>query len=126
MAEFHELDPIDFKQLYPMYADIADDILDNLWIAVELNSPGFIWAYSQKTANYYWYIVLAHYCQLWTTQQAGRIKDASEGKVSMSLEDLGSPNLQWWCSTNWGNQIAQLLRRRGGFTYIPESGYYGC
>jgi len=119
-AVFHELDPADFKLQYPMYSDIPDNILLNLWIAVELNAPGFFWAYSQNTANHYWYVVLAHYCQLWNTQQAGRITDAAEGDVSMSLEQLGAPSLQWWCSTNWGNEVAQLLRRRGGATYVTR------
>lgn len=120
MAVFPAVNPTDFKTKYPMYADISDATIINLWVAVELNSPGFFWAYSQNTANHYWYVVLAHYCQLWQTQQAGRITAASEGDVNVTLEQLGAPSLQWWCSTNFGNEIAQLLRRRGGFTYVPR------
>lgn len=121
MAVFQELNPTDFKAKYPMYSDIPDETLENLWVAVELNSPGFFWNYSQNTANHYWYIVLAHYSQLWQTQQAGRITAAAEGDVNVTYEGV-SPSLAWWSSTNWGNEVAQLLRKRGGFTYFP-AGY---
>lgn len=118
MAVFPALNPTDFKNKYPMYSDISDDTMLNLWVAVELNAPYFFWQYTQNTANHYWYVVLAHYCQLWQTMQAGKINNAAEGDVSVGYENLGQPSRMWWCSTSWGNEVSQLIRRRGGFTYV--------
>ena len=119
MAIFPPLNPTDFTNKYPQYAGIPSSTLQNLWIGVEINTPPFIGQYSQNTANHYWYVVLAHYCELWQTNQAGRVTSATQGDTTTTLENLGSPNLMWWSSTNWGSEIAQMIRMRGGAFYSP-------
>lgn len=117
-AVFPSLNPTDFKSKYKMYVDISDDTLQNLWVSVELNAPKFLFNYSQNTANHYFYIILAHYCELWQTRQAGRVVSATAKDVSTNFEVMDMPTLQWWATTNWGNEISQLIRRRGGAFYV--------
>ena len=121
-AIFQPLNPADFQAKYPQYANISADTLQNLWVAVELNLPGFFWAYSQNTFNHYTYICLAHFCQLRLTQQPGRVTQGTQGDTSTTLENMpvgSAGSLQWWCQTNWGSEIAQLMRRKAGAVYIP-------
>jgi hypothetical protein len=115
------LDVTTFQALYPEYYSIQTVVLNDLWIAVENISPGFIWNYTQQMANSYWFKVLAHLCQLRLTRQPGRVVSGVQGDTTTSFENIpqtSAGSLQWWSSTNWGLEIAQLIRRRGGSTYI--------
>ncbi len=112
------LDITAWRTIYTMYSQVSDAVLNNLWVGVETTTPAMILAYSQSKINYYYYLVLAHYAEMWLTQQNGRVVAATQKDTATTFESLGSPTLQWWASTQWGAQIAQLIRQRGGATWV--------
>lgn len=105
-----------------MYASIPDNILENFWIWADiLGTPIISWQRTETKRTSLYYLVLAHLCELYKRGPGavGMITTATEGTTTVGFEVNKSNSLIFWNQTSWGMIIALLMKRRGGFQFIP-------
>ncbi len=110
-----------FIAQYPMYSTSPSQaVLTNLWTQVNVVGTPIIGCVPDASQSYYYYLVLAHLAELWLRGPGavGIVSSSTQGTVSIGLEVPKSQGLIWWNQTQWGQQIAQIIMMRGGFTFI--------
>ena len=111
-----------FRQFYPMYASISDDILTNLWTGADVfGTPIISYQPTADKQRYFYYVVEAHLAELYLRGPGatGITSSTSQGSVSIAFEVDKSNSLLFWNQTSWGMQIAYLMKKHGGFALIP-------
>lgn len=116
-----------FITQYPMYAvNPTQAILTNLWNEVDTIGTPIISTLIQAKQEYYYYVVEAHLAELWLRGPgANGITSASQqDSVTVTFEIDKANSLLFWNQTSWGAKIAQLIKMRGGFTFICGGNNY--
>lgn len=109
-----------FRESYPMYSDISDTILTNLWTEVDVFGTPIISYLKPDKQTYYYYVVEAHLAELWKRGPGtnGIINSSTQGTVSASFTVEQTGSILWWNQTSWGAKIATLIKMLGGFRFI--------
>ncbi len=119
-------DIVKFRSQYPMYFSISDATLEGLWIEVDTVGTPIISTLVIDKQEHYYYVVEAHLAELFQrgTGINGIINSATQGTVTATATVDNSNSLIWWNQTTWGAKIAQLIKMRGGFTFICGGNNY--
>ncbi len=119
-------DIVKFRAQYPMYFTISDATLEGLWIEVDTVGTPIISTLVLDKQEHYYYVVEAHLAELFQRGAGinGIINSATQGTVTATATVDNSNSLIWWNQTTWGAKIAQLIKMRGGFTFICGGNNY--
>lgn len=109
-----------FRTLYPMYTAVPDAVLTNFWTAVDTVGTPIVGTLAEAKQSYYYYLIEAHFAELWQRGPGanGIVNSSTQGTVSIGFEVDKANSFIWWNQTSWGAQIVQLIKMRGGFTFI--------
>lgn len=127
-------DPDLFRELYPMFSDVSDSLLEALFVqaCMYLDNTDASLVTDLKEREQLLMLLVAHLCALRGYGDSGgasgggglvgRITSASEGSVSVSVDSSGSNDSSWWyLQTPWGADYWQLTSPYRSMIYHPGS-----
>jgi len=116
-----------FRAQYPMYANIPDAVLINLWIEVDEVGTPIVSLLPIDKQEHYYYVVEAHLAELWNRGPGagGIVTEAKQGTVDGKFFVDESNALIWWNQTAWGAKIAYLMKMHGGFQSVNTCQNFG-
>jgi hypothetical protein len=123
-------DPTQYKLDYPQFDGLSNNILTNVYNYEAMAYCNWLDDYfADVNQQYYWScIVLSHILTLkygadgqGATNAVGRVSDAKEGSVSVTLEyKAPTTNSEaWWNQTSFGAEVLALWANHGVFFYVP-------
>jgi len=137
-----KFDPEDFKLRYPQFKGLANDYLTSQYQLALILGATVIGVFCNKDVQYLIsLLVLAHILTVFAQSGGsgtaiGRVASVTEGSISASFNTAVKAGDEFWAQSQFGLIILQLLRNRGGATYVAHpadlggylnySGYYGC
>jgi hypothetical protein len=127
-------DPTAFKIRYPQFVNVADVTLQAIFEEVGVlyldNSNCSIVKDIAKRTMLLWLLV-AHVAYLngFTSvnnevKPVGRLSSATEGSVSINLENLTPGSASWFQQTQWGSSFWQATTGLRSMRYFPQPTRY--
>lgn len=115
-----EIDVEKFRNTFPVEFDtLTDEQIKFLYDEVPTVGVSlFTLLKTQKKADHYAFLVLAHLCTLQISKSTGALSAATEGSVSVSFAvPTEGINQTWWRMTGYGYRCAKVIYRSGGVRY---------
>ncbi len=125
MSGIVAFDPLEFKEIYPQFADLNDIQLNHYFLQAEqyCNNTASSPVKNLERRKLMLYLLVCHIATLAKRgEQTGAIASAGEGSVNVSFAPIDDKSGQWYNQTQCGASYWQLALsyRVGGLYFVPR------